>query len=243
MKIPSRSRAAPVRATSTVWKRQAVWPVHHIQNHACRVTFLQPVRRAVVLDQSSSLRPHCIQYILQHRNKRDCKIEWKGWACTLQPHQPWLIFPSWWNVRQKAALATLRELFGQIYYTKHRHELYYVTPGSMAWYSSIPMPSPWEQIHKYSHHHNKLPSFCTGIWYGILWPFFLVVIMVFYAYVEYLSNVGFPIYISPNRHICIIKHNICTLDNIFMATLLEHSLHQTVSLLKQSMTYIFHIYG
>jgi hypothetical protein len=30
--IPSaRSRAAPVRATGTVWKRQAVWVVHHMQ--------------------------------------------------------------------------------------------------------------------------------------------------------------------------------------------------------------------
>jgi hypothetical protein len=34
--------AAPVRATDTVRKRQAVQPVHHIQNHTCRVTSSQP---------------------------------------------------------------------------------------------------------------------------------------------------------------------------------------------------------
>ncbi len=33
-------------------------PVHHIQNHTCPVTLLQPARRAAVLDQPSSLRPH-----------------------------------------------------------------------------------------------------------------------------------------------------------------------------------------
>ena len=38
-----------------VWKRQAVWPVHH----TCRVTLLQPARRAAVLGQPSSLRPLC----------------------------------------------------------------------------------------------------------------------------------------------------------------------------------------
>ncbi len=36
------------------------------------------------------------------------QIEWKGWACSApHPHQPGLIFPSWWIVRQKAAIATL----------------------------------------------------------------------------------------------------------------------------------------
>jgi hypothetical protein len=30
-----------------------------------------------------------------------------GRACTHHPRQPGLIFPSWWNVRQKAAVATL----------------------------------------------------------------------------------------------------------------------------------------
>ncbi len=39
LEIPSaRSWAAPVRATGMVQKRQAVWPVHHVQNHTCRVT-------------------------------------------------------------------------------------------------------------------------------------------------------------------------------------------------------------
>jgi hypothetical protein len=30
-----------------------------------------------------------------------------GWACTPPPFQPGLIFPSWWNERQKSAIATL----------------------------------------------------------------------------------------------------------------------------------------
>jgi hypothetical protein len=30
-----------------------------------------------------------------------------GWACTPDPHQAGLIFPSWCNVRQKEAIATL----------------------------------------------------------------------------------------------------------------------------------------
>ncbi len=55
----ARSWAAPVRATGTVQKRQALRPVHHIQSHTCRVTLLQPARRAAVLGQPSSLRPLC----------------------------------------------------------------------------------------------------------------------------------------------------------------------------------------
>jgi hypothetical protein len=54
----ARNRAAPVRATGTVRKRQAVRPAHHVQNHTWRVTLLQPDRRAAVLGQPSSLRPH-----------------------------------------------------------------------------------------------------------------------------------------------------------------------------------------
>jgi hypothetical protein len=50
----------PVRATGTVWKRQAVQPVHHVQNHTSWVTLLQPARRADVLSQPYSLRPHWI---------------------------------------------------------------------------------------------------------------------------------------------------------------------------------------
>jgi hypothetical protein len=42
--------AALVRATGTVRKRQAVWPVHHVQ-----ITLLQPARRAAVSGQPSSL--------------------------------------------------------------------------------------------------------------------------------------------------------------------------------------------
>ncbi len=33
-------------------------PLHHKQNHTCRVTLLQPARRGAVLGQPSSLRPH-----------------------------------------------------------------------------------------------------------------------------------------------------------------------------------------
>jgi hypothetical protein len=43
---------------STVRKRQAVRPVHHVQYHTCRVTLLLPARWAAVFGQPSSLRPH-----------------------------------------------------------------------------------------------------------------------------------------------------------------------------------------
>ncbi len=62
--IPTaRSWAAPVRATGMVRKRQAVWPVHHVENHTCRcrVILLKPARRAAVLGQPSSLRSHWYQ--------------------------------------------------------------------------------------------------------------------------------------------------------------------------------------
>jgi hypothetical protein len=48
-------RAAPLRATGTVRKRQAVLPILHVQNHTCRVTLLQPARRAAVLGWTSPL--------------------------------------------------------------------------------------------------------------------------------------------------------------------------------------------
>ncbi len=41
----------------------------------------------------------------------DGKCKERGWACTPHPHQPGLILPSWWNVRQKAAFATLCTLW------------------------------------------------------------------------------------------------------------------------------------
>jgi hypothetical protein len=62
LEIPSAlSWAAPVRATGTVRKEQALRlrPVRHVQNHTCRVTLLQTARRVAVLSHPSSLRPHC----------------------------------------------------------------------------------------------------------------------------------------------------------------------------------------
>jgi hypothetical protein len=44
--------------SGTVRKRQAVRPGHHVQSHTCRVTLLQPARRAAVLGQPSSYGPH-----------------------------------------------------------------------------------------------------------------------------------------------------------------------------------------
>ncbi len=43
----------------------------------------------------------------------DGKCNERGWACTPHPHQPGLILPSWLNVRQKAAVATLCTLWIQ----------------------------------------------------------------------------------------------------------------------------------
>ncbi len=39
------------------------------------------------------------------------KCNKRGWACTPHPHQPGPILPSWLNVRQKAAVATLCTLW------------------------------------------------------------------------------------------------------------------------------------
>jgi hypothetical protein len=36
----------------------------------------------------------------------------RGWACTPHPDQAGLIFPPWWNVRQKVAISTLCVLCG-----------------------------------------------------------------------------------------------------------------------------------
>ncbi len=57
--IPAaRNWAALVMASGTVRKRQAVRPVHHVRNHICRLTLLQPARRTAVLGLPYSLRPH-----------------------------------------------------------------------------------------------------------------------------------------------------------------------------------------
>ncbi len=59
LEIPSASSWTGLdRASGTLRKSQAVWSVHHIQNHTFRVTLLQPARRAAVLGQHSSLRPY-----------------------------------------------------------------------------------------------------------------------------------------------------------------------------------------
>ncbi len=47
--------AASARATGTVRKRQAVPPVHHVQNHTCWVTLLQRVSSEFVFEQVCSL--------------------------------------------------------------------------------------------------------------------------------------------------------------------------------------------
>jgi hypothetical protein len=46
-------------------------------------------------------------YIYRMNFTKTFKIDWKKWACTSPPYQPGLIFPSWWNVRQKSAIDTL----------------------------------------------------------------------------------------------------------------------------------------
>ncbi len=65
--------AAPIRASGMIQKRQAVRPVYQ----TCWVTLLQPARRAAVLGQPSSLRPHW--FSLKH---------WPGtetFACSCTP--------------------------------------------------------------------------------------------------------------------------------------------------------------
>ncbi len=42
----------------------------------------------------------------------DSRYKERGFASTPHPHLPWLLLPSWWNVRQKVAIATLCVLCG-----------------------------------------------------------------------------------------------------------------------------------
>ncbi len=55
-------------------KRQAV---HHVQNPTCRITLLLLARRAAVLDQPSSLRPHWSGLTIYVRIARKPKITWQ----------------------------------------------------------------------------------------------------------------------------------------------------------------------
>ncbi len=50
----------------------------------------------------------------------DGKCNERGWACTPHPHQPGASLPSWWNVRQKAAVATLCTLWYELYTEMYR---------------------------------------------------------------------------------------------------------------------------
>jgi hypothetical protein len=63
--------AALVRATRySTENAGGIRPVHHIQNHICRVTLLQLARRASVLDQPSSVRrPHWCTVSTTENNK------------------------------------------------------------------------------------------------------------------------------------------------------------------------------
>jgi hypothetical protein len=80
LEIPSSgSGATPVRATGTVRKRQAVRLVHHVQNHTSRDTLStsHAARRAAVLDQPSSLRPHCKKSLNCGFNGEAIFFHWK----------------------------------------------------------------------------------------------------------------------------------------------------------------------
>ncbi len=50
----------------------------------------------------------------------ECKCIERGWACTSHPYQPALILPSWLNVCQKAAVATLCTLWYTATSAAHR---------------------------------------------------------------------------------------------------------------------------
>jgi hypothetical protein len=52
-----------IKATGTVGKRQAVRPVHHVQNHTCRVTLLQLAMRAAVSARPSSLFASLVTHV------------------------------------------------------------------------------------------------------------------------------------------------------------------------------------
>ncbi len=48
--------------------------------------------------------PSQLERTVHHNFVRDGRYSERGWACIPHPHQPGLIFPSWWNVRQKWSL-------------------------------------------------------------------------------------------------------------------------------------------
>jgi hypothetical protein len=68
---------------------------------------------------------YTLVHIFMKQGKCVCPLSWsvhcnftgdgncneRGWACTPHPHQPGLILPSWWNVRQNAAVAILCTLW------------------------------------------------------------------------------------------------------------------------------------
>ncbi len=100
-----------------------------------------------------------------HRVHKGNRVKWGG-LCNPQPHQPGLIFPPWWNVRQKSAIVP--ELCGATYvrYRMYRvlltvlnsvscggrtqkvlRQLYLFQPWQPP-YSSSPWICPWWLAHR-----------------------------------------------------------------------------------------------
>jgi hypothetical protein len=77
----------------TVRKRQAVLPIHHVQNHTCRVTLFQPARRAPAPCWASPLAFGLIGYNCLYHNTADgvcpspkCHTYLESTAAFLQRH-------------------------------------------------------------------------------------------------------------------------------------------------------------
>ncbi len=75
----------------------------------------------------------------------DGKCNERGWACTPHPHQPGLILPSWLNVRQKAAVATLCTLWSHLRANLFNGVFSLKYPRLF----NLPIPGPWPLSYKW----------------------------------------------------------------------------------------------
>ncbi len=86
--------------------------------HAVRAALTEAAHRVHIFTRDETGLVHLPTRWSVHCNfTGDGKCNERGWACTTHPYQPGLILPSWWKVRQKAAVATLCTLCAVLLYS------------------------------------------------------------------------------------------------------------------------------
>ncbi len=116
----------PTLCTFRTNRREKVYSVVCIRVPEQQDSYTEEVS---LTDLTKSIRhgvPHRVHILVEMKQSQCiCPLSWsvhcnftgegkcseRGWACTPTPHQPGLISPSWLNVRQKAAVATLCTLW------------------------------------------------------------------------------------------------------------------------------------